>query len=425
MLHDEKEQDWSDLIAACDDCRRTGASGMGRRGFLGAGFAASLMAATAWPILSLAALPTDRRLVVVLLRGAMDGLAAVPPYADPAYKAQRGSLAIAEPGANEGALDLNGFFGLHPSMTNLHGLYKKGELAVFQAVASPYRERSHFDAQNLLEVGTSQPHGARDGWMNRMLGLYGSDGPKLGIAFNQTIPMILTGQVPVASWAPGGNEIPDDFINRLQAVYQHDQLFARTLSQAVMAGEIASEADMAGGGGGRGGAGAIRQTISTAAKMLTVPNGQRMAVIEIGGWDTHANQGAANGALANRLQQLDEGLGILAEEMAPVWKDTAVVVMTEFGRTVAVNGTRGTDHGTAGAAFLLGGAVNGGYVLTKWPGLDKAQLYEGRDLAPTLDIRSLLKSVLSQHLELPVADIERLVFPGSGGAGAIRQLIRA
>ncbi|MEM6903701.1 MAG: DUF1501 domain-containing protein, partial [Pseudomonadota bacterium] len=178
------------------------------------------------------------------------------------------------------------------------------------------------------------------------------------------------------------------------------------------------------GGGFQGRRRALQRTLATAAEMLKAENGHRMAVIEIGGWDTHANQGAANGALANQLSQLDEGLGLLQRELQPIWNETAIVVMTEFGRTVAMNGTRGTDHGTGGVAFLAGGKVNGGHVLTNWPGLGQSQLYEGRDLMPTLDSRSILKSVMVQHLGLPPGDIDRHVLPNSGGAGQIQQLLQ-
>ncbi|MBV6633947.1 MAG: DUF1501 domain-containing protein [Alphaproteobacteria bacterium] len=413
----------------CADCRRAAAAAaqpisVSRRGVL-AGGAGLALAALGMPGLSLAALPTDHRLIFVLLRGGMDGLAAVPAYADPAYKAARGQLAIDDPNGEQGALDLNGFFGLHPSLKNLHGMYRDGDLAVFHAVATPYRERSHFDAQKLLEVGGNQLGQVRDGWMNRMLGLYGAAGGNLGIAFNQTIPLILSGEVPVASWAPGGGEAPPEFLERLSHVYASDPLFSRLLNQAVAADALADQAgaEMAGRGmTGRGPRQVLQRTLATAVEMLKAENGHRMAVVEVGGWDTHANQGAAAGGLANQLGQLDEGLGTLNRELQPIWNKTAIVVMTEFGRTVAINGTRGTDHGTGGVAFLAGGAVNGGHVLTNWPGLDQSQLYEGRDLMPTLDSRSILKSVMTQHLGLPAGDIDRFVLPNSGAATQIRQL---
>ena len=412
--------------ASCDDHDCEENRLITRRALFQGGAGAMAFAAMGMPGLSLAALPTDRRFVFVLLRGGLDGLAAVPAYADPAYKGIRGQLAVAEPGKDDGALDLNGFFGLHPSLKNLHGLYQQGDLSVFHAVATPYRERSHFDAQNLLEVGADRPNGASDGWMNRMLGLYGAEGARLGIAFNQTIPLILSGSTPVSSWAPGGADMPDDFLARLAHVYAHDQLFSTLLQQAVSADVIADQAQqgMMGGGGAAGGNQVLTRTLGTAARMLQAADGPRMAVIEVGGWDTHANQGAGTGQLANRLRQLDEGIALLAKELAPVWDRTAIVVMTEFGRTVAVNGTRGTDHGTGGMALLAGGSVNGGHVLTNWPGLDTSKLYQGRDLAPTLDARSILKSVLAQHLGLSWADVENHVFPNSREAGPIRQLIK-
>lgn len=413
----------------CADCRRAAAAAsqpikVSRRGML-AGGAGLAMAALGMPGLSLAALPTDQRFIFVLLRGGMDGLAAVPPYADPAYRSARGSLAIDDPNGEQGARDLNGYFGLHPSMENFHNLYRAGDLAVFHAMATPYRNRSHFDAQRLLEVGGNQLGQVRDGWMNRMLGLYGAAGSNLGIAFNQTIPLILSGEVPVASWAPGGGEASPEFLERLSQVYASDPLFSQLLNQAIAADAIADQAnaEMAGRDvRGRGRAQVLQRTLATAAEMMKAENGHRMAVIEIGGWDTHANQGSVNGTLANQLGQLDEGLGMLQRELQPVWDKTAILVMTEFGRTVAVNGTLGTDHGTGGVAFLAGGAVNGGHVLTKWPGLDQTQLYEGRDLMPTLDSRSILKSVMAQHLGLPSGDVDRWVLPNSGNATQIRQL---
>ena len=392
-----------------------------RRALLQGGAGAMALLAMGVPGLSLAALPTDRRFVFVLLRGGLDGLAAGPPYADPAYAAARGSLALAEPGRDGGALDLNGFFGLHPAMANLHRLYQQQDLAVFHATASPYRERSHFDAQNLLEVGANRPNGQPDGWMNRMLGLYGAAGSRLGIAFNQTVPLILTGDVPVSSWAPGGGDAPAEFLERLAQVYGHDPLFSRLLGQAVAVDAMAEQAGASTMAGGNTPNQALVRTIGTAANMLRAVDVPLMAVIDVGGWDTHANQGTSNGQLANQLRQLDQGIGLLTDRLAPIWDQTVVVVMTEFGRTVAVNGTRGTDHGTGGVAMVAGGRVNGGHVLTQWPGLATAQLHEGRDLRPTLDLRSILKAVLNQHLDLPLADIERYVLPASTGASPVQR----
>lgn len=407
-------------------------SSLSRRGLLSfgcAGLSAAAMAAI--PRLALGKAVTDRRLIVVLLRGGIDGLAAIPPYADPAYAAARGSLALPEPGRADGIADLNGFFGIHPALENVRHLYSKGDAALFHAVASPYRERSHFDAQNLLELGTETPHAAPDGWLNRVLSLMGPGASSLGVAFNQTIPPILTGDVPVSSWAPGGTTLPADFLLRLELIYAHDPLFAQTLAQAQSADELAGQAEAAmrrnasGMGASDLGNRLMRRTIGTAAEMLKAEDGHRIAVIEIGGWDTHANQGTVNGQLTNRLRQLDEGIGMLSESLAPVWDETAILLMTEFGRTVSVNGTGGTDHGTAGIAMLIGGAVNGGVVLSHWPGLAQQQLYEGRDLAPTLDLRSIVKGVLHELYGLGPRELDSVVFSGSSATGRVRDIISA
>ncbi len=377
---------------------------------------------------ALAGAATDRRLVVVILRGGLDGLAAVPAYADPDYRAQRGPLAVAEPGTGEGALDLDGRFGLHPALGPLHEMYRAGELVVFHAVATPYRERSHFDGQDLLENGTNAPRAARDGWLNRTLGLLGPSKRRLGLSVGQGVPLILRGDVPVGSWAPPlFPELDDDFLGRLARLYRRDPVLGPALMQGIEAQEIADEVLGSGGPMRRGrlrGAGALQAVARPVGKLLRDERGPRVAVLEAGGWDTHAGQGVLGGRLAARLRGLGQGLEALGQALGPAWRRTAIVVMTEFGRTVAVNGTGGTDHGTAGAAFLLGGAVEGGRVVTRWPGLATANLYEGRDLAPTLDLRSVLKGVLADHLSLPRDAIERVVFPESAAAPALDGLIR-
>lgn len=387
------------------------------------GAMAALTALTV-PGLSVAKAPVDQRLVVIFLRGGLDGLAAVPAFGDPAYRSARGAVAIADPSAaTGGALDLDGFFGLHPALKNLHQFYRQRQMAVFHAVASPYRERSHFDAQNLIELGTAVPHQRQDGWLNRSLSLMGSNASQLGIAFAQTVPLILNGDVPVLSWVPGDRSVDSDFLARLSQIYVHDPLLQQTLAMGINADTMTNGDKMAGGSGRRNNS-LNRQQVAAAAKMLGQNSPHRIAVIDVSGWDSHANQGAANGSLANQLQKLDEGLGFLAESMASIWSKTAVLVMTEFGRTVAANGTGGTDHGTGGVALLLGGAVNGGAVLSRWPGLGPTQLYQGRDLAPTLDIRSILKAVLADHLGIGSNDINQHVFPNSPSIKPVQQLIR-
>lgn len=377
-----------------------------------------------------AALPTDRRLVVVVLRGALDGLAAAPPYADPDYKEQRAALAMPEPGAGDGALDLDGRFGLHPALKPLHEMYRRRELVVCHAIATPYRSRSHFDGQDLLENGTASPHGAKDGWLNRALALYGAAGQRAGLAVGQTVPFILRGDVPVGAWAPRTlPRVEDDFLLRLAALYKSDRLLGPAFAEVTRAQEMGDEV-MRGkedGGEKQGlrGAKALPQLMGAVGQLLADPGGPRIAVLESGGWDTHANQGLLTGRLAANFTAFAGALDSLRTGLGPLWDKTAVVAVTEFGRTVRPNGTGGTDHGTGGVAFLLGGRVAGGRVVARWPGLTASALYEGRDLAPTTDTRALFKTVLAGHLGLPEAEIERRVFPGSAAAAPLRDLFRA
>ena len=371
---------------------------------------------------------TEARLVLLILRGAADGLAVAAPYGDGNYRRLRGDLALDAPGSAGGLLKLDGLFGLHPALAGTHRAWHERRALVVHAVASPYRERSHFDGQDVLENGGADVGLLRDGWLNRALGpLGGALGQEAAIAMAQNTPLVLRGANSVTSWAP--SRLPDadeDTLARLQDLYAGDEFFATRLAQALKSQEIAA----AGTGinampARRNDAAELRGAMDAAAKFLTAADGPRIAVMETGGWDTHANQGAATGLLANRLRGLDEGLTALRAGLGDTWSDTVVAIVTEFGRTAGVNGTRGTDHGTAGAALLLGGAVNGGRVLADWPGLREAELYEGRDLRPTLDLRSLWKSVLRDHLGLDEAYLERVVFPASAAARPIDGLIRS
>lgn len=404
---------------------------LSRRQSLGMLGAASLATAGLSGIpIAFAAAPTDRRLVVVILRGALDGLAAVPPYGDPDYRTQRGAFAFAEPGSGDGALDLDGRFGLHPALAPLHEMYRRHELIVFHAVATPYRERSHFDGQDLLENGTASPSGARDGWLNRALALYGGTGRRLGLAVGQTTPLILRGDVPVASWAPRVlPRVGDDFLTRLSALYARDPVLGPALAEGIRAEDMSDEVLGRGMAGGSGdapkrvrGARALPGLVRNVGKLLADPRGPRIAVLGVGGWDTHANQGLLTGRLANNLKALANGIAGLKAAMAPVWSRTAVVVVTEFGRTVRPNGTNGTDHGTAGVTFLAGGDLAGGRVVTRWPGLGAGMLYQDRDLAPTLDVRAVFKAILAEHLAFPEKDVERRVFPDSRKSARLRGL---
>ncbi|HEY5756586.1 MAG TPA: DUF1501 domain-containing protein [Steroidobacter sp.] len=381
--------------------------------------------ATLLPRLPFAAAKTDARFVLVILRGALDGLAAVPAYGDASYASKRGALAITSP-----TQKLDGMFALHPAMTNLYQRYREKELIVFHAVASPYRERSHFDGQDLLESGTAGLQGARDGWLNRALsGMPAAKGhatDQVAVALAQNVPLVLRGEAAVNSWAP--SRLPDtdaDTLQRIADLYSTDEYFASRLQSALAADGIAGDGMAAMSGGKRDPLNGFNTVTSAAGKFLAAADGPRIAVIEVGGWDTHANQGAEQGQLANRLRGLDQGLETLRTSLGSAWKDTAVLVVTEFGRTVAVNGTRGTDHGTATCAILSGGAIAGGRVIADWPGLANADLYQQRDLKPTLDLRSVFKGVLGSHLGVSENDLEAKVFPGSRNAKALEGLVRS
>lgn len=373
--------------------------------------------------LASAAPSVDARFVLVILRGGLDGLAAVPPYAEPQYAALRGPLALSTPGTDGGALDLDGTFGLHPALANLHAMYQAREALVLHATATPYRERSHFDAQKVLEAGGVTPGASAGGWLNRALGVLDSSGDAPpAIALADSVPLVLRGELAVTSWAPSRlPESDDDTLARVRRLYEAaDPALAESLNGALAAREIAGDAGD-GNMGGRGGQ-AVAPLASAAARFLSSPTGPRVAVLDVGGWDTHANQGAAQGALALRLRGLDAGLELLKAELGEHWQTTSVLVVTEFGRTVAANGTRGTDHGTAGCAFLVGGAVAGGRVLGDWPGLAQRDLHEGRDLRATTDLRALCKSVLHERFGVGEAALARTVFPESDSVAPLEGL---
>jgi uncharacterized protein (DUF1501 family) len=383
-----------------------------------------LACASALPMrVSFAAAPTEQRFIFVILRGAMDGLAAIPPYGDRAYAAARGGMALPKTAYTP----LDNFYGAHISLANFTAMFKNGEAAVLHAVSTPYRERSHFDAQNVLETGGTTAHGLHDGWLNRALSVYGAS----GLAVGQTIPLALQGDKAVGTWAPAADGLPEDtLLIALEKLYRKDALLHAALEQAVGVHGIADGATQGMGKMKQGPKGlankqAMESTVTAVGKILSDPKGPRIATIELGGWDTHAQQGLDRGALANNFAALDAGFGAIKPAMGALWDKTVILAATEFGRTVAGNGTNGTDHGTASCAFLLGGAVNGGRVVAEWPGLDKAQQFEGRDLRPTMDLRQAAKAVLADHLRLASADIDTRVFPNSSGLRGLEGLIKA
>lgn len=382
--------------------------------------------ATGMPTLSLASTNSDSRFVLVVLRGAVDGLALAAPYGDGNYSKVRGELGIPKPGSSDGLLKLDSLFGLNPSLPSVYENFTQGDACVVHAIASPYRERSHFDGQDLLENGASRVGGLRDGWLNRALAAFDSGlGRETAIALAPNTPLVLRGSHSVTSWAPSRlPDADDNTLQRLQRLYADDPFFSTRLQQALRSQEIAAGSSNMSNTGRGNEARQFADLMSSAARFLTTEDGPTIAVLELGGWDTHANQGSTNGALANRFSALDSGLRNLQRGLGDSWKKTAIVVVTEFGRTVHANGTRGTDHGTGTAALLLGGAINGGRVIADWPGLGNNDLYAGRDLRPTADIRSLFKGVLGQHLGISDTLLEETVFPDSRAAPAMRSLIR-
>jgi uncharacterized protein (DUF1501 family) len=387
-----------------------------RRGFLVSGTSLLLLGASAGSAVGQVA--EDRKFVFVILRGAMDGLAAVAPYGDPDYAGLRGPLALQPPGGATGVLPLTQGFGLHPRLPFLHSLWRDQRLAIMHAAGTPYRDRSHFDGQDVLESGGSRVFALADGWLNRALGIPSAGKRREAVAVAKTIPLVLRGSVPVKSWSPSNiATAADDTVSRLMDLYAGDALLGPALAQAVETSTIVGKGTAANGmpTGQAYGIGANLQLAQAVARLLATPGGPAAAVFAIDGWDTHANQGAATGQIASRLANLDEVLKSLKDGLGQTWNKTVVVVATEFGRTVAVNGTNGTDHGQGSVALVLGGAVKGGRMIGDWPTLARGRLYEGRDLAPVNDLRGLFSAVLSQHWGIERAALDSRVFPEARG----------
>ena len=374
-----------------------------------------------------ASVPGDRRMVFVILRGAVDGLAAVPPHGDKDYAAIRGQLALSTDGATP-LHDLDGMFGLHPALANLKAMYDAKELIAFQNICSPYRDRSHFDGQNVLETGAVKPHAIGDGWLNRALAPMGLGDGVHALAVAQTPPLLLTGPTRATSWMPAQLPTPDAaFLARVKLLYAHDAVLSQSLDDALSlqsAAMIASD-DPSDKKAGPGNAANLNPLFAGAGRLLAANEGPRVAVLDISGWDTHINEGAGDGALARRLAALDGGLDALKTALGPNWSKTAVVMATEFGRTARPNGNGGTDHGTGGASLLLGGAVAGGHVRAEWTGLSNAALQDGRDQPARTDLRALFKGVLADHMGVPASALNGAIFPDSGNIAPMTGLIRA
>ena len=403
---------------------------MQRRHFLAAG--------AAWSLGSMTTARADpelarRKLVVILLRGAVDGLSVVVPYGERNYAGSRTGIALAAPGADDGVLRLDGMFGLHPSLARLKPWWDQGALGFVHASGSPDPTRSHFDAQDYMESGTPGRKSTPDGWMNRLLaGLPGPAAPTRAINMGATPPRIFAGSAGVASLGLGPKALDAQAIDdpRLQAafakLYGGTDPLARSYQDATEGRvEIKRSMMMAAGHGtasdtGDQGAPSARSFAADARRLGTLirrdPHTQ-LAFTSVGGWDTHVNQGGATGQLANRLDSLGEGLDALAGGLGDAMQDTVIVVMSEFGRTLRQNGTGGTDHGRGNVMWLLGGPVAGGRMIGEWPGLDDAALVDGRDLAVVSDFRQVLIPILRRHLGADDALIER-VFPQAPAAAA-------
>ncbi len=366
---------------------------------------------TLWPGLSPAASGRQTRLVVVLLRGAMDGLHLLPPRDDAHYFRARGQLAVRD------ALVLDGSFGLHPKMTFAHALYADKQLLPLVAVAPPYQRRSHFDAQDCLENGTASPGGARDGWIGRCIQ---SMAASEGVAIAQVMPLAMRGSERAEIWSPPlPRDLPDALLQQLQPLYAADARLAPLFADAMAAasGEMGDTQ-------GKSGRSAFRlpDAMAAAAKRMRGPDAARIAFVEDSGWDTHRGQQLA---LDRKFSELDAGLRAIRDGLGEEWSRTAVVIVTEFGRTVAANGSGGTDHGVGGVALLAGGAVRGGRVIGDWPGLSADALLEGRDLRPTTDMRAMFKGLLSGHLAVPETALETRIFPDSRAVKPLSGLVKA
>jgi uncharacterized protein (DUF1501 family) len=378
----------------------------------------------------------DPRMLVIVLRGALDGLGAVAPVGDPDWIGLRGDRALVLDGRTP-ALPLDSFFALNPAMPNLHRLYKAQQAIIVHATATPYRERSHFDGQDVLESGITRPGAVDTGWLNRALHALAPGGrvdPGGGrvLAVGPITPLVVRGPAPVMSWAPQ-QVLPasDDTQARLLDLYRHtDAKLASALEERIRLVALGraggSDAPNAGQLPPPGIARArayFAEAAGTAARYLARPDGPRVGAMGFVGLDTHINEGAAAGQLAGLLGALDGAMAAIETNMGGAWRETVVVIITEFGRTARINGTDGTDHGTGTVALLAGGALKGGRIVADWPGLKPANLYQARDLKPTTDLRAMLKGLLRDHLRVEATALASSVFPDSGDVEAMAGLV--
>ncbi len=409
-----------------------------RRGLLAtaAGFGLSLQL-LAVPAMAADSALNKKKVIVVICRGGMDGLSVAPPIGDGEYHGLRGGLAVND------ALPVDGTFALHPQLTSIHALAKAGEARIIPAIATPDRARSHFEAQDVLETGAAGVYSTTSGWLNRAVETLSVHRKVDAISIGPTAPLLLRGKVQTASWSPGrGVDAEARLPTLLQDLYRNDPLLGPALARGLATETMAKEATaglagpappemMAGGGkagGFKPGAGPGvqqgREAAMTLGKSLAgfmrEPGGPTVAAISLDGFDSHANQA---GLLNARLAYLDAVLDGVHQGLGPEWKNTVVLVATEFGRTARANGTGGTDHGTASTALILGGALKPGGIIGDWPTLKQNALFENRDVAPTLDMRGLFKGVLAEHMAVDRVALDERIFPSSAAVKPVLGLV--
>jgi uncharacterized protein (DUF1501 family) len=378
----------------------------------------SAFAHNSWLGVNAAPNSNPRRLIVIFLRGAVDGLNVVVPYSDPNYYQYRPKIAIPKPGSPDGALDLDGRFGLHPAMAPLLPLWQQGSLAFVHASGLTKDVRSHFDAQYYMETGIPGSSRRQDGWLNRLLVEANNKSPLQAISLSANVPQILSGRMPVSSIGStrraGNRQTLDrkEFSTAFDKLYSGTDILGRNYrggiaARAQLLQDLEAEMKMADNGAPLP-KGFAAETRSLARLMVKDPRIQ-IAFLQLGGWDTHVNQGNSKGLLARNLGELSLGLAALQQELGTVYENTQIVVMSEFGRTAKENGNGGTDHGHGNAMWLLGGATKGGKVYGQWPGLAPEQLYQGRDLHVTTDFREPIAKILTNYLGLNTASIAKIL----------------
>ncbi len=356
---------------------------------------------------SLAAPASGPRFLMIILRGGVDGLTMLPPTGDPDLAGIRGQM-------NEfPTIPLDGFFSLHGAMPTMGELWEQQQLIGFHAISTPYQDRSHFDAQNVLENGLAHPDGSADGWLNRALALR-PDSARRGLSVGAGTPLIMRGAAPVGSWAPSQLPVAEPtLVDRLIPLWAKDPLLARMLPQGR---ELQS---MTGGMGGDASSGRLAGLLDQVGQLMARADGPRIVAMDSDGWDMH-------GTLLfhmNRLSaDLDQGIARLRSALGESWSQTAVLIVSEFGRTVEPNGTGGADHGIGGSALLLGGAVRGGRVIADWPGLRPGDRIAARDLRPTADLRGVIAAALADHLSYSPTEIGETILPGFTTANRLPEL---